>query len=707
MIDYSWVRWMRELVSKIAVNSEDYLVERAKAVEWIGDNMALFQYGDENIDPLSFLYFLARYRSDEAFHSELRSVKEVFAIEAEYSENPGNMPCIPRPSGVNTLFHYDGKGRPDLVWRLFKQAAEAEPRISSSDFEDALQIKNVKIRKLTQTLFMVNPNHFLPADDTNRVLPWPEFQEKVKNYDEYVARMEAIRKNFPSCEPYEINSFLHMQRSNPLITSQSKFFQISTNVFDNGFDYWEWNNNKEEDISWFFKENNYVYTSGPGEGKPKPLSEPSRGDVILVRKGQHQGYAIGVVEDNQYRSGWTKEGVIYVHWINKTASWINLLSRQLSGFSRALEATRKGFRDADAYKISFDLIEQLKSSSEPSSPPIEDVDGPEEEQVDEDSSSSLSLNTILFGPPGTGKTYKSVPYAVAIVDGENPSELANSEKWADVRARFEELKGLEQIKFITFHQNYAYEDFVEGIRPNLKGIDLTYELRDGIFKQMSLSARSNPAKTYVLVIDEINRGNIAKIFGELITLIEPSKRLGKRDEAAVILPYSQDSFGVPQNLYLVGTMNTADRNIEPLDTALRRRFDFIEMMPNPDLVEQNIEDIDGRELLKAINRRIKAKLDREHQIGHTYLIGITAIDALAKAFQRRILPLLQEYFYDDWKKIRHILNYNPFIQNDPATPRDSDADRPMLELLSHDDERWRQAESYQKIYAADQEEPGN
>ena len=267
------------------------------------------------------------------------------------------------------------------------------------------------------------------------------------------------------------------------------------------------------------------------------------------------------------------------------------------------------------------------------------------------------------------------------------------------KKRFDELKEQGRIEFVTFHQNYTYEDFIEGIRPVLNQNELSYELHEGIFKKIAQTAQGDGDNRYVLIIDEINRGNIAKIFGELITLIEPSKRLGEDDEARVTLPYSGKPFGVPNNLYILGTMNTADRSIALLDTALRRRFHFIERMPNPDLVEKHIEGVDGQELLKAINARIKAKLDREHQIGHTYLIGIKNIESLAHAFQRNILPLLQEYCYDDWQKIQHVLNGNPFVHQDPSAPSDSDADRPMLELLPHDDARWRQAESYQKIYA--------
>ena len=318
---------------------------------------------------------------------------------------------------------------------------------------------------------------------------------------------------------------------------------------------------------------------------------------------------------------------------------------------------------------------------------------------------SFSLNTILFGPPGTGKTWEAVSYAVAILDGEDPADLAQAEDREDVKARFDELRKDERIEFVTFHQSYTYEDFIEGIGPVLKTDDLRYELRDGVFKRIASRAREHPDERHVLIIDEINRGNIAKIFGELITLIEPSKRSGAEDAAVVTLPYSQESFGVPGNLYLVGTMNTADRGIALLDTALRRRFDFIEKMPDVHHVEEDIEGVNGRDMLKAMNERITVCLDREHQIGHTYLIGVTTIDRLAEAFQRRILPLLQEYFYDDWAKIRSVLNGNPFIREHEIGALIQDApERPVFELLPQDDDQWKDAGSYRQIYAGEQAE---
>lgn len=162
-------------------------------------------------------------------------------------------------------------------------------------------------------------------------------------------------------------------------------------------------------------------------------------------------------------------------------------------------------------------------------------------------------------------------------------------------------------------------------------------------------------KNYVLIIDEINRGNISQIFGELITLIEEDKRLGKPEALEVTLPYSKEKFGVPANLYIIGTMNTADRSVEALDAALRRRFSFEEMMPKPELITNEINGTNLSKVLETINQRIEILLDKDHQIGHSYFMSVETVDDLKSAFKNKIIPLLQEYFFGDYGKIGLVL----------------------------------------------------
>ena len=274
---------------------------------------------------------------------------------------------------------------------------------------------------------------------------------------------------------------------------------------------------------------------------------------------------------------------------------------------------------------------------------------------------NMPLNTILYGPPGTGKTYHTINKALEIIDPDFYKIYKGKDTRKALKERFDKLCEENKIVMTTFHQSYTYEDFVEGLRASVKDEKIVYSIEPGVFKKIWEDAEKNPDENFVLIIDEINRGNVSNIFGELITLIEDSKRAGKDEALSVTLPYSKKSFPVPSNLYIVGTMNTADRSLTQIDTALRRRFHFEEMMPNPDLLEGLvIDNINICNLLKCLNERIEALYDREHTLGHAFFMELLEedkknIDTLAAIFKNKVIPLLQEYFFDDWGKIQLIL----------------------------------------------------
>ncbi len=389
-----------------------------------------------------------------------------------------------------------------------------------------------------------------------------------------------------------------------------------------------------------------------------------------------------------------------------------------------------------------------------------------------------ALNTILYGPPGTGKTYKTVERCVTICDGHVP------DKREDLRLRYEKLMAEGRVDFVTFHQSYGYEEFVEGIRPAEQDGQVVYRVEPGILIRLAEKARktlrlvapvtvpgaaslvtgdsalphidgavriaryalrgpyqpkpkpdsiiecvyrtldetgqpltgedvvarvngfvrpqtgekmteSEIAQTlrwlvqqerlhvvapgfsveaadaattestamrgerpnFVLVIDEINRANISKVMGELITVLEEDKREGAENEVTVTLPYSRDPFTLPSNLHILGTMNTADRSIALLDTALRRRFDFEEMAPDPGLLEDATErtGVDLPRVLDSMNKRLEYLVDRDHLIGHAWLMSAKDRPDLDSLMRRKIIPLIAEYFYDDWQKVRAVL----------------------------------------------------
>jgi mcrBC restriction endonuclease system, mcrB subunit, putative len=272
-------------------------------------------------------------------------------------------------------------------------------------------------------------------------------------------------------------------------------------------------------------------------------------------------------------------------------------------------------------------------------------------------------NIILQGAPGTGKTYTTASLAVCLCN----SSFTELEDHAKVMAEYERLRKEGQIAFCTFHQSMDYEDFVEGLKPEVQDGHVTYQVESGIFKRICEQAHTTEddafSKPHVLIIDEINRGNISRIFGELITLLEADKRAGSKTyPITVTLPYSKENFSVPSNLYIIGTMNTTDRSTGAIDYAVRRRFAFITLKTDPEVIKTCIKDDELRtkalDLFKQINgdgTDDKASFIVTHQagdfdledlkVGHSYFLAET-LEALQMKMRYEVIPLLREYIKD-------------------------------------------------------------
>ena len=278
--------------------------------------------------------------------------------------------------------------------------------------------------------------------------------------------------------------------------------------------------------------------------------------------------------------------------------------------------------------------------------------------------STEPLNLILYGPPGTGKTHNTARRCVEICDGASALEAER------IRERYRELVEAGQVDFITFHESYGYEEFVEGLRPETgTAAGFRLEPTEGVLKRIAERARKS-GKPHVLVIDEINRANVSKVLGELITLLEEDKRAGAANEIAVTLPHSGEPFTLPSNLHILGTMNTADRSIALLDTALRRRFQFEELAPDADLLEDagRATGVELPRILRAMNERLAWLLDRDHLIGHAWFMTARTKADVDEVMRRKIIPLLAEYFYEDWAKVQAVLGGNDFVERHPLSP---------------------------------------
>jgi len=389
------------------------------------------------------------------------------------------------------------------------------------------------------------------------------------------------------------------------------------------------------------------------------LMELEAGDKVVANRGVSEVLAIGTVTEDGY--AWRAERPEYRHTL--TVEWD-------TSFARTIEPV-KAWATTTVSKVSGSLLRQISgATTDDPITPVE-VDGV---YLEVEEALRRRGQVILYGPPGTGKTYTARRAAVWLLEGGSTSAQASALLADDAQMVLREgelsagsTSGVRHLTRVTFHPSYTYEDFIEGFRPTSStGAGLDLVLTDGVFKKICLAAAADPGHDYLLLIDEINRGNIPKIFGELITVIEKDKR-----GLAVRLPQSGDEFAVPPNVKIIGTMNTADRSIHLLDTALRRRFGFVELLPDPQVLSgATVGALALDVFLDKLNDRIRERVGREKQIGHALFYDgaelIDSAEAFAAVFRHELLPLLQEYLYEDYNELAAVLG--PVIDTTTQRP---------------------------------------
>lgn len=468
-----------------------------------------------------------------------------------------------------------------------------------------------------------------------------DFESLISFFDE---NKELILKDYPDTEKV-LTALPTGENKQGVLTIPlvgNKLYKIS---------HGEFKAKKHANILNTFKQNHWVglhENTGKRQGE-RFKNDLRLGDYLYITVGADELFAIAKIKSDSWE--YVPEGIVFESgWIYREVEYVKYA---IKTDPHELKKLKKHFypsANSTLFEINPDNLNEANENLFKPYFGVEFVSDKTDPEIEDENAANIPEkfphNIILYGPPGTGKTYNTIDLAVEIITGNEASHQEN-------KKRFDVLREEGQIEFITFHQNYSYEDFMIGIRPDLSETStLKFRRREGVFYKICKRAEQNylqsqnkentpePLKKYVLIIDEINRANISKVFGELITLLEEDKRLGAKNELRVSIPGEETDFGVPPNLYVIGTMNTADKSIAMIDIALRRRFEFRGYFPDYD----KVDELSGK-ILKHINKQIyERKKSADYLVGHGYFMNGSEPPEIFKVLQNKVIPLLMEYF---------------------------------------------------------------
>ena len=842
---YTWLPLYKELANWILTyrNKQNELCNILRKIEFEGNLEDEDKAGRKTplmaMDPFTFFSFFMKIKNLDNRTEYFKKLKKVISLKSKIPEDYNGVPSA-QPMRL-WYFRFEGNRPPEVMDNLWDLAGQAVAgRLKEEAFQYIFERPGIRIAKLSQGLFWLNPEEFYPIDAHKNYLEEKGINTEVESLSDYLGVLERVKAIF-----------------------QKPFYEVSYEAWRNNHEEVEDNggiNEFDEALSPFEEEE----INGYRLFLRKIIQHfhiPSNDERVVFSCKQNR---LSFITGQRYALTLRKEKEAVFGFISQNKLPFTVEDFTGTGPAAFYNNTNKSSEMLDSEN---EILAAIKIELDRTS--VSGMYGSDNSQFrnwafhganfkQEIMSTNQPLNQILYGPPGTGKTYHTIDKAIEIIDKEFFE--ANKLNRRALTTRFNELliKDLDklegQIAFCTFHQSMSYEDFVEGIKPELsngKNENIGYTIKDGIFKiiarmasdaleeketkkqqafhlddddlnqaifyKMSLGntqlegdeeiydycienncivlgwganldylgmdeneifkatkdggqsdfsaqqvnmfihyvkpgnyiivsngnhrfraigrvtgnyeyrkdspiqgyyhfkkvewllrnvdlpvsdiynrnfqqqtlyklkqqeikksffvpaflekqreAEKKESLKFVIVIDEINRGNVSQIFGELITLIEEDKRWGNKETITATLPYSKKIFSVPPNLYIVGTMNTADRSVEALDTALRRRFAFELVEADTTLLKPTNDGINLPLLLQTINRRIEALLTKDHCIGHAWLMQVNDVLNLQTAFKEKILPLLCEFFYNDYAKIGLILG-DAFVLQDKVT----------------------------------------